>query len=288
MAPSHSVGPSPYAGVRKCQFRTIGTQSWIPKSSFYMIIALIGFMGCGKSSVGRELARLLCCPFMDLDEVIEERSGRSIPEIFASDGEAAFRQMEVEALHGILGDMGCLGRSLRSPHRCASLAVPPLSCRGWHGPRPPHILQESADAIRQADTSRDIQSHDVSIENFEKNQTQCVMALGGGTVMTKECAEMVREHTTCIYLRTGVETLVERLSDEADGRPMLGCTSSPAPAGMSLRGAERRGNLRARIEELMALRSGTYEHTAHMIVDTDGKTIEEVAGEIHGILMKKC
>ena len=106
--------------------------------------------------------------------------------------------------------------------------------------------------------------------------------------MTKECAEMVREQTTCIYLRTGVETLVERLSDEADGRPMLGCTSSPAPAGMSLRGAERRGNLRARIEELMALRSGTYEQTAHMIVDTDGKTIEEVAEEIHGILMKKC
>ena len=114
------------------------------------------------------------------------------------------------------------------------------------------------------------------------------MALGGGTVMTKECAEMVREHTTCIYLRTGVDTLVERLSDEADGRPMLSSTSSPADAGMSLRGAERRGNLRARIEELMALRSGPYEQTAHMIVDTDGKTIEEVAGEIHGILMKKC
>ena len=55
-------------------------------------------MGCGKSSVGRELARLLCCPFMDLDEVIEERSGRSIPEIFATDGEAAFRQMELKYL----------------------------------------------------------------------------------------------------------------------------------------------------------------------------------------------
>ena len=209
-------------------------------------------MGCGKSSVGRELARLLCCPFMDLDQVIEEAQGRSIPEIFASDGEAAFRQMEVEALHGILGDMGCLGRSLRSPHRCASLAVPPLSCRGWHGPRPPHILQESADAVRQADTSLDIQSHDISIENFDKNQTQCVMALGGGTVMTKECAELVREHTTCIYMRTGVETLIERLSDEADGRPMLSSTSSPASAGMSLRGAERRGNP----EELRIKRKG--------------------------------
>ena len=48
-------------------------------------------MGCGKSSVGRELSRLLCCPFMDLDSVIEEREGRKIPEIFATEGEAAFR-----------------------------------------------------------------------------------------------------------------------------------------------------------------------------------------------------
>ena len=42
-------------------------------------------MGCGKSSVGRKLSQLLCCSFMDLDAVIETQTGRSIPEIFASD-----------------------------------------------------------------------------------------------------------------------------------------------------------------------------------------------------------
>ncbi len=239
-------------------------------------------MGCGKSRVGRELARLLCCPFMDLDQVIEEAQGRSIPEIFASDGEAAFRQMEVEALHNIVvhpvDSVGPLPASWVptgpaaagcSLQKSAGLFARSLTTpsRGW----------QNANSIHQAYTPL-----------LPDGQCNAVMALGGGTVMTKECAEMVREQTTCIYLRTGVETLIERLSDEADGRPVLGCTSSPAPAGMSLRGAERRGNLRARIEELMALRSGTYEHTANMIVDTDGKTIEEVAGEIHGILMKKC
>ena len=55
-------------------------------------------MGCGKSSVGRRLSELLCCPFMDLDDVIVEREGRSIPEIFTTEGEPAFRQMELEAL----------------------------------------------------------------------------------------------------------------------------------------------------------------------------------------------
>ena len=67
-----------------------------------MIITLTGFMGCGKSSVGRYLSELLCCPFMDLDAVIEQQTGRNIPEIFATDGEAAFRQMEMEVLESSL------------------------------------------------------------------------------------------------------------------------------------------------------------------------------------------
>ena len=59
-------------------------------------------MGCGKSSVGRRLSQLLCCPFIDLDQVIEERAGRTIPEIFAQDGESVFRQMELEALKSVV------------------------------------------------------------------------------------------------------------------------------------------------------------------------------------------
>ena len=71
-----------------------------------MIISLTGFMGSGKSSVGRKLSQLLCCPFIDLDSVIEERTGRSIPEIFATDGEATFRQMELAALRSIITPEG--------------------------------------------------------------------------------------------------------------------------------------------------------------------------------------
>ena len=67
-----------------------------------MIITLIGMMGCGKSSVGRELSRLLSLPFVDLDDYIEEREGRSIRDIFESEGEASFRKMELEALREIL------------------------------------------------------------------------------------------------------------------------------------------------------------------------------------------
>ncbi len=61
-------------------------------------IALIGMPGCGKTTVGRALADLLGRPFYDADEQIEARAGRKIPDIFAQDGEAAFRRLETEVL----------------------------------------------------------------------------------------------------------------------------------------------------------------------------------------------
>lgn len=62
------------------------------------IIALSGFMGAGKSSVGAELSRRLSCGFIDLDLFIEECEGISIPEIFAAEGEAGFRRREADCL----------------------------------------------------------------------------------------------------------------------------------------------------------------------------------------------
>ncbi|HSH10091.1 MAG TPA: shikimate kinase, partial [Oceanipulchritudo sp.] len=59
-------------------------------------IYLIGFMGVGKSAVGRALARALRMRFIDSDHAIEERVGQTIANIFKEQGEAAFRQMERE------------------------------------------------------------------------------------------------------------------------------------------------------------------------------------------------
>ncbi len=63
-----------------------------------MIIYLVGMPGSGKSVVGRELAGRLGVPFVDLDTEIERLRGKSIVEIFASEGEPAFRAMEADAL----------------------------------------------------------------------------------------------------------------------------------------------------------------------------------------------
>ncbi|WP_114856077.1 shikimate kinase [Brachybacterium sp. YJGR34] len=63
---------------------------------------LIGPMAAGKTSVGRALASQLDVPFADLDALIAEAAGRSIPEIFAEEGEAAFRELEAETLERAL------------------------------------------------------------------------------------------------------------------------------------------------------------------------------------------
>ena len=206
-------------------------------------------MGCGKSSVGRRLSELLCCRFMDLDEFIMEREGRSIPEIFASDGEKGFREIEKTALCSVIsadsvmlnaplapspyaGVRKCQFRKTASPNEFAEMYLPQHS----HTPQETHSYEDAL-----------------------------ILSLGGGTVMTQECAEMVQENSVCVYLRASVDTLVRNLQGEAEGRPMLS-------------GGE---DLRTRIEELMTLRSATYENVAHEIIDTDGLTVDQIADRIY-------
>ena len=63
-------------------------------------VVLIGFMGTGKTSIGRLLATRLGCAFHDLDRKIEEQHGMSIPAMFAQHGEPYFRAREKEAGRG--------------------------------------------------------------------------------------------------------------------------------------------------------------------------------------------
>ena len=160
-----------------------------------MMITLTGFMGSGKSTVGRLLADSLGCPFLDLDDLIVKKAGKSIPDIFAQDGEPAFRQLEARLL-------------------------------------------------RQ------------TVEKYA--ETTAVLALGGGAVMTPASASLLHDKTVCIYLRATLDTLLARLAGETAGRPL-------ADDAMASRLAER---------------EPIYEETAHVIIDTDGLSPDEVADEI--------
>ena len=160
-----------------------------------MMITLTGFMGSGKTTVGKVLADFLGCPFLDLDELIVQKAGKSIPEIFAQDGEPAFRELEARLL-------------------------------------------------RQTVT--------------KYAAGTAVLALGGGAILAPASAALLREKTVCIYLRATLDTLVARLAGETAGRPLADDA----------------------LAERLAAREPIYEETAHVTIDTDGLSPDEVADEI--------
>jgi shikimate kinase len=93
-----------------------------------MNLLLIGYRGTGKSTVGHLVASQLGMPFVDADEELEGRAGRSIREIFASGGEAAFRELEAVVVGDLLaGDKRVValggGAVLRAENRAAIQAA---------------------------------------------------------------------------------------------------------------------------------------------------------------------
>jgi shikimate kinase/3-dehydroquinate synthase len=90
-------------------------------------VALVGFMGAGKSTLGPQLAERIGRPFLSVDDLVERRVGQSIPELFAEGGEAAFREVEEETALELLGgfrpavvELG--GGALGSPATRAALS----------------------------------------------------------------------------------------------------------------------------------------------------------------------
>lgn len=69
-------------------------------------IILIGLMGSGKTTIGKELSRMTGMPLIDMDSIIEEQIGKSIPAIFRDEGEAHFRALETALLRYIEGTVG--------------------------------------------------------------------------------------------------------------------------------------------------------------------------------------
>jgi shikimate kinase len=141
-------------------------------------LALIGFMGTGKSAVGRLAAQHLQFTFIDTDELIETEVGKSIPEIFAARGEAAFRQYERDVVNALSARRETViaagGGLVNDPSNLASLKTHALVICLWasaetiwarvraqtHRPllqtpdpqaRIRELLEQRAPAYRQAD-----------------------------------------------------------------------------------------------------------------------------------------
>ncbi|BBY00323.1 shikimate kinase [Mycobacterium seoulense] len=87
---------------------------------------LVGLPGSGKSTIGRRLAKALGVEFLDTDAAIEQRTGRAIADIFATDGEQEFRRIEEDVVRAALADhdgvVSLGGGAVTSPGVCEALA----------------------------------------------------------------------------------------------------------------------------------------------------------------------
>lgn len=165
-------------------------------------LVLIGMMGAGKTTVGRRCAARLERAFVDTDDLIESTTGLRVAEIFETQGEPVFRDLERVAV----------------ADACAS-------------PEP------------------------------------LVIACGGGAVLDADSRRRLRDAGVVIWLRAAPEVLSSRVTGEGrTARPLLaGSGSTPASATL---------------ERLASLRADTYEAAAHFVVDTDGRTQEQVADAV--------
>ena len=145
-------------------------------------IVLCGFMATGKSSVGKRLASMVSYDFLDMDAAIEAEEGISIPQIFASSGEPAFRALESRMVERIAGQTRCViatgGGTIVNPQNLQSLKrsgfvvtltadIPTILFRVGEGEDRPMLqaedrveriralLEQRAEAYAQADITLD-------------------------------------------------------------------------------------------------------------------------------------
>lgn len=164
-----------------------------------MKIIFIGPPGSGKSSVGKEVAAMLKLSHIDTDQLIEEKSGKRISDIFLDDGEPAFRRMEREIVLEVL------------------------------------------------------------------QQNNCVISLGGGSVIDSEVADKLRVEPNVIYLEVSISNAAPRVGFNAE-RPLLVA------------------NPRQQWLKLMEDRKPIYEGLGRKRISTDNRKPREIAREIAGLL----
>jgi shikimate kinase len=164
------------------------------------LIFLTGMPGTGKTTVGAMLARELHWRFIDLDADIERRVGKTIPQIFAEEGETAFREYESSAL-----DEAC-------------------------------------------------------------RLTEAVVALGAGALERDQNLDLVASSGMLVYLRTDMNTLVERCAS-AFSRPLLV-------------GAETKEDLMTRLQSLLERREQRFLAAPIIVDGTPGQSAQETAEKV--------
>lgn len=167
-------------------------------------IILVGYMGSGKSTVGKKAAKALAYTFLDTDSLIEQAERMTISKLFEEKGEPYFREQETETIR--------------------------------------RLMEEPKGNI---------------------------IATGGGLPMREGNDKLLKELGTVIYLKAETETLMKRLSGDT-ARPLL-----------------QNGDLREKIDTMLAIRGPVYERVADVILETDNMSFYEIICRIEKLLAEE-
>lgn len=160
-------------------------------------IILTGFMGAGKTSVGKTLAQKTGLKLLDTDKLIEKQEGTTISRIFQTQGEEAFRKAETNILKSLL-----------------------------------------------------------------KTKEPAIISVGGGLPLREENQTLLKNLGLVIYLQIQPSTVLKRLK---------GDTSRPLLQG---------GDAQEKVTTLLTQRAPIYQKAAHLSIDVDNKTLNQIAEEI--------
>lgn len=164
-----------------------------------MAIFLCGFMGCGKTTIGKTLAKLLGCGYCDMDELIVKKAGMSIPEIFETKGEAHFRNMETELIKELKGFKGLVscgggamlsdinGKNARESGCVLFLDTPFETCYG-------RITGDKNRPVAAGRTKEQLKSlYDERYPKYLKNASYCVDCGGTPFEISNKIVKLLKE-----------------------------------------------------------------------------------------------
>jgi len=162
-------------------------------------IILIGYMGAGKTTLGKELAEKLGIPFIDSDTEIERKEGKTVSQIFESKGESYFRNLEAEFITEL------------------------------------------------------------------KNENDFVLATGGGMPCFNHQMEDLNKLGTTVYLKTSLETMVHRLREDAESRPLIAKLNPSELLAFIKQNLEQRENIYLDAQLILEEKDQSVESLIHLL-----------------------
>ena len=165
-----------------------------------MIITLMGYMGSGKTTFGKQLARKLSYHFFDLDAEIEKNEGLSISEIFSEKGEAYFRETESKILTNLLRNKNDVVLSLGGGTPC---------------------FFNNLDLIKKQSLSvyikLPVKTLAQRLQQSNKNKRPLISGLN-----SKELNDLIKKQSLSVYIKLPVKTLAQRLQQSnKNKRPLI-------------------------------------------------------------------